>query len=450
MTIDINIELRIITSPNRQPGTTKITERKFPTMHAKTLNHNNFSEAFEAIATLLRQYEPIWRSQPFIEEHDAWHKTYPKLYQTLMDLSADQLAALDHEDTLQQFLSPYLPGLNVLEKWTISNNNAPILPMEKFADVGINGRKVTQICGFASWVSHSFASQLTPLKNAAEKPQIIDWCSGKGHLAKQLHYCTQLPVTCLEYDDKLCLTGQSTTSKLNYPITFINHNVLSPLPNEPELRKAFLYSALHACGDLHLAMLKAATEGDIQHIAWSPCCYHLTRKAQYAPLSTLGKKFDFGLTPQLLRLAVTQLVTGGNRVKRLRQQELLWRIGFDLLHRSITGDEAYRPMPSIPKKWLSGSFEDYCQFMAQKIELKLTSNPPKNDLLKAAALKLQRIERLEKAKLGFRRALEYYLVLDQVLSLQEKGYHLEMTTFCDAKVTPRNIALVAQKVTHKK
>lgn len=416
-------------------------------MHIKTLNHNTFTEAFQVVAQLLRQYEPIWRTHPFIDDDIAWRSSYPNLYQSLLNLSDAQLASLESEDKLQQFLADYLPGLRQLNQWRVSANEAPVLPMEKFADLGIGGRKVTQICGFASVVGQA----LEYLHKAESPPcilqdaHIIDWCAGKGHLAKQLHYCSKLPVTCLEYSEQLCHQGHNSAQKLNYPITFIHHDVLTTLPRESNNQHAILYSALHACGDLHLAMLHTAIQNNIKHIAWSPCCYHLTHKKQYEPLSAQGQQFDFNLTPTVLRLAVSQLVTGGQRIKRLRQQELLWRIGFDLLHRSLTGINQYRPMRSIPKQWLSGTFEAYCQHAAQTIDLSLPSSLPTAHLLQQAAKKLRRIARLEKAKLGFRQALEYYLVLDQILFTTEKGYDLTVKTFCQPSVTPRNIMINAAK-----
>jgi hypothetical protein len=143
-----------------------------------------------------------------------------------------------------------------------------------------------------------------------------------------------------------------------------------------------------------------------------------------------------------LRLAVLQTVTGGNRVKRLREQELLWRIGFDLLQRQNSDDPHYRHTPSINKKWLSGSFEDFCHHQAQSQHIELPESFSSAAVLAEATGKYHRIIRLEKARLAFRKALEYWLLLDRVLYLQEQGYQVELMQFCEAQVSPRNALIV--------
>jgi hypothetical protein len=43
----------------------------------------------------------------------------------------------------------------------------------------------------------------------------------------------------------------------------------------------------------------------------------------------------------------------------------------------------------------------------------------------------------------FRRAIEVWLVLDRALYLQQQGYHVSVTTFCEKQLTPRNILILA-------
>lgn len=399
------------------------------------LDHNHFSRAFADITQRLLECESLWRTRPFLQDELPWQSQYPQLYEALLALDDNDLNELEDETILHQLVSEHLPEHLHLSRWAIAPFDGEIKAMAKFCDVGIPGRKVAQICGFSSLVSAKVG--------ALEHP-IVDWCSGKGHLAKQLHYVTGQAVRCLEYNGDLCRQGAAKVAQLSYPVTFFEQDVLEGAP-DVALENARLHTAMHACGDLHLSMMDKAVTTEAEHIALSPCCYHLTANPQYLGLSRQAKDCHLSLDPIDLRLAVSQIVTAGNRVRRLRRQELQWRIGFDLLHRQQTGKNEYRQTPSIQKQWLSNSFEDFCGLMADKIGFSVKCSINADELLTKAEAKLFRIERLEKARLAFRQSMEHFLVLDRVLYLQDEGYKVSINEFCPAQVTPRNIAIIASK-----
>ena len=65
-------------------------------------------------------------------------------------------------------------------------------------------------------------------------------------------------------------------------------------------------------------------------------------------------------------------------------------------------------------------------------------------ILERAAVKFAEIKRLEKAQLGFRKALEYWLLLDRVLFLEEQGYDVRLQEFCAKRDSGRNALLLAR------
>lgn len=361
----------------------------------------------------------------------AWQGEYPQLSEALLALDDAQLDALGEEPVLLDWVSVHLPGGEDLKRWEITPFSGDVVPMAKFVDVGIRGRKVTQITRFASACKDAFHSS---------KSKILDWCSGKGHLAKQLHHVTGSDITCLEFNGYLCECGEMEAKKHGFPIHFVEQDVLKPI-SKKVMDDVKIHTALHACGDLHLSMLDNAVENQAEQLALSPCCYHLTRQPEYRPLSDEAKSCPLKLSPTDLRLAVSQIVTAGKRVRRLRRQELVWRIAFDLLHRKVTGVDCYRSTPSIQKQWLTGSFEDFCHLMAERIGMDLPEVINTDSLITQAEQKYRQISRLEKARLAFRKAMEYYLVLDRVLWLEAQGYEVDLKLFCDAEVTPRNIMI---------
>ena len=52
---------------------------------------------------------------------------------------------------------------------------------------------------------------------------------------------------------------------------------------------------------------------------------------------------------------------------------------------------------------------------------------------------------MELPRHGLRRALELWLVLDRALYLGEHGYSVSVGTFCERRLTPRNLMIRASR-----
>lgn len=401
-------------------------------MATTVLDTENFAAAFDELNQLLIRYQQIWRPQPFTDDNLPWISQHRSLHKALLELPEQQLLAFENEQLLLTWMTDYLPGLQKSCRWQTAPYEGPLYSMAKFADTGIPGRKKQQIVAFSSAINHNFAI----------RGPILDWCSGKGYLARQMNQLSNQTVTCLEYDTKLCQIGETLSAAQNCNVHFIQQDVLQPIAQHL-LADAVLHTGLHACGELHVQMLKTAVAMKSRNIACVPCCYHLSKNSAYQALSNPGRHSSLQLNKSDLRLAVLQTVTGGQRVKRLREQELLWRIAFDLLQRQVSGLDQYQSTPSVNKQYLSGSFIDYAKMMASKTQLTLPAELDVQQLLLDARKKYQRIIRLEKARLAFRRALEYWLILDRVLYVQEQGYNVKISSFCPSDISPRNTLILA-------
>jgi len=200
--------------------------------------------------------------------------------------------------------------------------------------------------------------------------------------------------------------------------------------------------ALHARGDLHRRLLHlAAASGSGLHL--SPCCYHLTADTRYRSLSGEGRRSALALTRDELRLAVQETVTSPARVARLRRKKNAWRLGFDALQRHLRRTDEYLPLPSLPDGLFIGTFADFCRHAAG---LKALTCPQHADWARFEQLGWQReaeVTRLELPRHALRRVLELWLVLDMALFLVERGYRVDLGTFCGRTLTPRNLLLAA-------
>ena len=52
--------------------------------------------------------------------------------------------------------------------------------------------------------------------------------------------------------------------------------------------------------------------------------------------------------------------------RRLREQEVIWRLAFDCLQREVRGVDEYLPVPNLQKSLLAGSCEALCDWAAER------------------------------------------------------------------------------------
>ena len=404
---------------------------------------------FKQLTQLLSEHRSLWTESAFTKDTLSWVQEYSNLSHTLLSLSECDVTELDKETKLLHFLEPYIPGLALVSDWTIPAGEGPPWKTSPRVLFGLPGRKKQQTEGFV----RAILPLLDRLEDHTPRNNIVDWCSGRGLLARQLQEACQSHVICLERDQSLCTSGHGANAKLKPPmsdkISFVECDVLNPLDRK-YFESSCLHTALHACGDLHVSMLQQAAHAKVPLIACSPCCYHLTKNNTYQALSQHARSASLKLTRSDLRLATAEIATAKASEQSLRQRELLWRIAFDLRLRQLNNYEVYTPTPSIKKSLLKTNFEHYAQAMTKILEKKgisshsfLPLSPSEQKVLfHQAKSKLARIKRLEKAQLGFRKAMECWLLLDRVLFLQEQGYRVQLRQFCSKQDSGRNIIIL--------
>jgi hypothetical protein len=396
---------------------------------------------------LLHKYETIWKDEPFQHLSLRWQDSYSKLYFSLINLSDDQLHHLSQTPSAlirlideQLELGGQLIELSScpsLSKTKQINNKLPSSYIN-----GIPGRKLNQIIAFSEHLSGSDKTNTSKERYnqvSLYTKSFTDWCCGKGHLARVMHYQHKAPVIGLEYSPKLCVKGNNLSKKLAVDVTIIEQDVLQPL-NTPELFQNH-QTALHACGDLHRQMIIKSASNKAPTISFSPCCYHLTDDYEYQMISNFQSALS--INKEQLKLAVQETVTAPQRDQKQRRILKLWRVAFDLIQREATGHDQYQHCPSLPLSAVNLGFPSLVEKFSEHLQIKLSTDIPLDDYLHRAEKRLNQIERLELARQGFRRALELWLVYDRSLFLAEQGYHVTIGTFCSRDITPRNIMIQA-------
>jgi hypothetical protein len=395
----------------------------------------SMQQRFECIDQFLISTQCYWRFQPFLvcsQLSYPWQDKNPALTEWVEGLSYAEIERYKIDPVaLDAHIADVIEGLDLAHQAVVleSHDFVP-LDLNDRLYAGIPGRKTQQIAHLSHFLlSHHHGNSW------------LEWCAGKGYLGRVLANQSQLPVISLEFQALLCGAGQQFADRHHLPMTFIPIDVFSAQVDH------YLHSdqhaiALHACGDLHRQLIVSAVDKRLKAITFSPCCYHLISGNDYQPLSIDVQQSRLSLTKNDLRIPLQETVTGGERVRRHRQQEMIYRLGFDALLRDGGVVSEYCPVPSIKKSQLADGFQSFCQWAACQIQKPL----PACDYSyfeQVGTNRFWQMERISLVQQPFKRLLEYWIVLDKVLFLESSGYQVSMRQFCSRDDTPRNIMVHA-------
>ncbi len=393
-----------------------------------------FATRFHALDAFLTEYQHLWRPRPFVALQLPWEADHPALAAWLR---ARSLADAEAVHNAPQTLAGPEPFATLARRSADLSQvgECPDVPQDhppRRQDVDIPGRKWQQIDAFGRKLAFTRPVQ-----------RWVDWCAGKGHLARQLA-SAERPALCLEWDAALVQVGEQLSRRAGLPVQHRQVDVLQPIA-AATLGGQDTPVALHACGDLHTQLLRVTVASGCQQLALAPCCYDRIAEPVYRPLSLTAGATALRLEREDLRLALCETVTGGQRVRRDRDLSMARRLGFDLLQRELSGHDAYLNTPPLPSHWLRQPFAAFGTELARRKGVTLPSGIDWPLWERRGFQRLAEVRNLELVRGLFRRPLELWLVLDQALFLQERGYRVQLGTFCPSSLTPRNLLLTAEK-----
>jgi len=385
---------------------------------------------FQALDAFLIEHQGLWRPRPFTQLQLPWETEHPELSRWLRQRSLAEAEASHNQPHDLPAPAP-LPQLAARALRLGAVDKLPthtLEPARHRLNVDVPGRKWQQI--------EAFGAALTFAQTPAHW---LDWCAGKGHLGRRLLQPGQ-QLTCLEYDPALIASGQALSDRHDLHATHHLQDVMADVAIQPEHTPV----ALHACGDLHVRLLQLASAAGCKQLALAPCCYNRITADRYQAVSAAGRASLLQLSIDDLGLPLSETVTAGNRVRQQRDTSMARRLGFDQLQRQVRGCDDYLPTPSLPASWLDKSFADYCQELAS---LKgLSTGVQDWQALEAHGWqRLAEVRNLELVRGLFRRPLELWLVLDRALFMVEQGYNVEVGSFCEPSLTPRNLMVLAER-----
>ncbi|MEZ8983553.1 SAM-dependent methyltransferase [Vibrio cyclitrophicus FF160] len=394
---------------------------------------------FKILDSFLLEHQIYWRSDPFHlcrTQQTPWRNVNRPLVDWLEGLSIQRIQTLKEQPQLvADELTLFLPQLYSVNQ-NIQFDRATLagLKLARGTGDGIPGRKLHQIVSMGEAV----------LENHYGK-EWLEWCSGKGFLGRILSQQSKQKVTSFEWQQSLCESGQAIADAQQLDMTFVQGDAFTE--DAEEVFNIDQHAvALHACGDLHVELVKKSVFHGLPAVTISPCCYHLIREDVYQAMSCVARSSALTLSKSDLRIPLQETVTGGERVKRHRQLEMSYRLGFCQLLKAELGIDEYIPIPSIKKSELSEGFESFCGWASEVKGMSLGAGINFGLYLEQGEALFWEMEKLSLVQQVFRRPLEIWLALDRAIYLQEQGYEASIEEFCERSITPRNLLIHGVKL----
>lgn len=390
----------------------------------------NHRARFLALQSLLHDHQAFWLPPPFYVHRPAWCEQWPALADAVLKLGDTELETLvASPEVCRTWLAGHLPFADELGQLS----DVPQLPTRSLAPSGahfdwfIPGRKREQIEAFAS-------------HGPAVAAPLLEWCAGKGHLGRRLAFSDGQPVSSLEIDRDLCDAAGRLAARVGADQQVLCADALEPASRSHVRGREVL--ALHACGELHRSLVRSAAADGAHGYRIAPCCYYRGAQDGYRPVS---REASLPLDGRALRLAVTETVTAPQRQRQRLARDQAWKLGFIALRNELEG-EAIRPFPPMPSQLLSGDFPTYGEAVARRQGVGLPMDVDWAHWLRVGERRRGEVRRLELVRHAFRRSLELWLVMDLARGFEEAGFRVEVGTFCERSLTPRNLMVLAEAV----
>ena len=404
----------------------------------------DYAARFAELDAWLLAHQALWRAKPFITPALPWETDHPELARWLRGRTLEQAEAAHNQPQLLDAPEPFASlaqrsaQLTELPQWHDADPSARSTTAEgrteELLSRHIPGRKWQQVNHFATCTRQHWQQPTA---------HWLDWCAGKGHLGRLLAWQGDQPLTCLERDPELNQQGAELGRELGITRQHLDADVLAPASWQL-LHPQHSVIALHACGQLHMTLLQQAAARHCRQLALSPCCYNRIETDTYLPLSAQAQASELQLSRDDLGLPMQESITAGQRVRRLRDQSMAWRLAFDIWQRQARGVDSYLPTPSRRESALNAGIAAFCRDLAAHHQLQLAEPDDWQQLEQQGWQRLAQVRNLELVRGLFRRPLEVWLLLDRALFMQGCGYQVQIGQFCPAQLTPRNLLLLAE------
>lgn len=313
---------------------------------------------------------------------------------------------------------------------------AAAMPLPSGSLRGVSARKREQLAALLS-ASSSLAARAT---------RIVDVGAGSGHLSRLAAELFERETLGVDRDARRSAAASEWGRKRAFDVgpLRLSFIVADACAEAPDFAENDLLFGLHACGELGDKLVLEATRTGAD-LALVSCCLQKIRTTRREALSKLGAE----LSLRRAALGLTNLSVSAEGVETsvaeaLRAREVRFALRQLLQSRGVTlapGEE----MRGINRRRARDGLHELARRALAARSLSAASADEIAQHERAAAVAYARVRRLSLPRNLLARLVELSVVLDRAVALEERGHAVHVATFCERRVTPRNLALFASK-----
>jgi SAM-dependent methyltransferase len=299
---------------------------------------------------------------------------------------------------------------------------------------GVSSRKQEQLA--------SLLAALSPLALHAER--LVDVGAGSGHLSRLAAELFRRPTVGVDRDTQRSQAASAWAAQRARDVGGLELEfVVADACRDPwSFAPSDLLIGLHACGELGDRLVTAAA-GARADLTLVSCCLQKIRAPERRGSSLAAASFAL----RRAALGLTNLSTGADGVETsleesLRAREVRFALRRLLRARGVIlapGEE----MRGINRRRARDGLAELAQraFAARSLPAPTAAELSEHE--REAARGYAIVRRLSLPRNLLARLVELCVVLDRAATLEERGYAVRVATFCERRVTPRNLALFA-------
>lgn len=403
-----------------------------------------------SLRDFLSRYTPMWEDE-IMNQYPEAVGFYPPEWIDLLDgLTQAELFDIDCKKIIPKIANS---SFAVFMQEAMNLSALPIIPespLPKMEDWAYNGMKKKK--------RHEIERIVPRLKKM--RPYfnyVVDIGGGVGHLSRVLSLYHSIPSVSLDRDHYFQSIGEERLKKFRHPkeaaeIRFVNVT-FGTGEEDGIIREVFKPESfslgLHTCGGLANHLIKNTVTNKTAGLLSFGCCYHRLDTSTEFPLSQFYREEDLP-RPNLyaLSLATRSHAQRDFEVYLTKERVKQYRYALHLFLMNFFNNKYFTDVGECPIKTYWGPFADYIRAKLSELNLEHSFTDEDfssfyNDKNLQRELRVMWLCNLIRWQLG--RPLEVYLLLDRVLYLEENGYDVQIETYFEESLSPRNIGILATR-----
>lgn len=413
----------------------------------------DFKSQADQIQKFLARYQQIWQAE-VLDGYPISLDYYPSDWiNSLWNLPITDLHCFDSKLSVPALQGTSLEAfINEAQELTQIEmaQNISLLPLEDWAWTDVKFKKKHEI--------ERLAPFLKKLEEQLNFSTIIDIGGGVGHFSRILAHYFQIDCICIDRDKKFQESGKKRINRyrklpLAKSIKFENIDFGS-IEDDEKLKTIINNNSftvgLHTCGALANTVINSTLKYNGTGLLNFGCCYHKMKYLKDFPISHFYKN-HFNLE---MNVYAFTLATRAHGAISIEDFLLKWRVKnyrgalhLFLFHKLNIKDcfdvgelknvkEYYLPFSHYMRSKLSQLNIEH-QFSDEEFE-HFFDEPNIKDILKKMFL-----ASMIRWQIG--RVLEFSILLDRAIYLEENNYKVQFDTYFEENVSPRNIGILAYK-----